>query len=226
MQYPVFQKRAALSASDLNLAMDALKRARILPGVGIKLTETLNGTVVSLKPTRGGGGSVGTERRPWEITNLRGVGEPDEDGKYSTYEFQIWPGTISGLLPVNLFDGDELRWFTASAGAAQNVLLKCTSDGNELTTATIEVSASFPAPQPAVKFGVPSELNILLAVVYGAAAYQVESENMSAQPQMVYIKEKASPAAGEYPYEVYLNWVYHGYQGVGGGGGEAWPFPY
>ena len=52
MIVPTFQKGAQLSAVDLNLAMDAVRRVRVLPGVGVKLTETLNGTVVSVKPQR------------------------------------------------------------------------------------------------------------------------------------------------------------------------------
>lgn len=52
MIVPTFQKGAQLSAADLNLAMDAVRRVQVLPGVGVKLTETLNGTVVSVKPQR------------------------------------------------------------------------------------------------------------------------------------------------------------------------------
>jgi hypothetical protein len=222
MQYPSFQKRVPLSAADLNLAMDALKRARVLPGVGIKLTETLNGTVVSLKPPRAaGGGGSSVERHPWQIHNMTGVGKPDDKGDYNSYEFQVWPGTINGLIPSNLFNGGELRKFTGDK-TLKNVLLKCTSNGKELNACTIEVEASLPSPDAAVKYGVPSNLNIVLGAVVKDAAFQVEFDNLSATPQMVYIKEKGSVAAGEYPYEVYLNWIYHGYQGVGGGGGGGW----
>ena len=60
-----------------------------------------------------------------------------------------------------------------------------------------------------------------LGAVVKDAAFQVEFDNLSATPEMVYIKEKDSVAAGEYPYEVYLNWIYHGYQGTGGGGEDG-----
>ena len=218
MQYPSFQKKSPLTASDLNTMVDTLKRARVLPGVGIKLTETLNGTVVSLKPVRSGGGGSTTERHPWQIVNLIGVGVPNAQGDFSSYEFSVWPGVINGLIPSNLFDGGKLRKFTSNA-TLNNVLLKCTSDGKELNACTIEVSTSLPSPDAAVLYGVPSNLNIVLGAVVKDAAFQVEFDNLSATPQMVYIKEKSSVAAGEYPYEVYLNWIYHGYQGTGGGGG-------
>jgi uncharacterized membrane protein YgcG len=148
------------------------------------------------------------------------VGEPNQQGDYPTYEFSVWPGTINGLIPSNLFDGDKLRKFTGDA-TLKNVLLKCTSNGKELNACTIEVSTSLPAPDAAVKYGVPSNLNIVLGAVVKDAAFQVEFDNLSATPQMVYIKEKSSVAAGEYPYEVFLNWIYHGYQGTGGGGGAG-----
>lgn len=155
---------------------------------------------------------------PWKIVNITGVGEPNQNGDYSSYEFSVWPGTINGLIPSNLFNGGELRKFNSDS-TLKNVLLKCTSNGRELNACTIEVSSSLPTPDAAVKYGVPSNLNIVLGAVVKASAFQVEFDNLSATPQMVYIKEKSSPAAGEYPYEVYLNWIYHGYQGTGGGGG-------
>ena len=219
MQYPSFQKKSPLTASDLNTMVDTLKRARVLPGVGIKLTETLNGTVVSLKPVRSGGGATTTERHPWEIINLVGVGEPNQQGDYPSYEFSVWPGVINGIMPPNLFDGGELAKFTASA-QVQNVILKCTSDGKGITAATVEVAATVPAPKAAVKFGLPNELNILLAVVYKSTAYQIESTNLQATPYTVGIAEKSSVTDGQYPYDVYLNWQYHQSAWGGSGGGD------
>jgi hypothetical protein len=223
MQFPTFQKKSPLTAADLNSMVDTLKRARVLPGVGIKLTETLNGTVISLKPVRaGGGGSTTTDHYPWEIVNLVGVGEPNQQGEYSSYEFSVWPGVVNGIMPPNLFDGGELAKFTASS-SVQNVILKCTSDGKGIISATVDVSGTVPSPKPAVKFGLPNELNILLAVVYKSTAYQIESTNLTATPYTVGIAEKSNVTDGQYPYDVFLNWQYHQAASGGSFGGGGFP---
>ena len=221
MLYPTFQKKAPLSAADLNLAMDALKRARVLPGVGIKLTETLNGTVVSLKPLRTSGGGGVIEMHPWKIINMQGVGEPDQDGKYPNYEFSVYLGKINGIMPPNLFDVDKLALFTVSGSSVGNVILKAKSNGKEIISATVEISSSVPTPKPAEKFAVPTDLDILLAVFYKGTVFQIEKEHIYAEPSFVGIVTKSSPAAGEYPYDVFFNWKYHnGSSGGGSSGGE------
>jgi hypothetical protein len=172
MLYPTFQKKSPLSAADLNLAMDALKRARILPGVGIKLTETLNGTVVSLKPTRSFGGSgTGTERRPWDIINLRGEGEPAENGKFSNYKGQVWPGTVAGLMPSNLFSGGTLATFNVGADLMK-WKAKCLTDGRQITAVEIVVDASDPPAQTLVASALPAEAWFLFGLSFEGAVYR------------------------------------------------------
>jgi len=171
MLYPTFQKRAPLSASDLNVAMDALKRARVLPGVGIKLTETLNGTVVSLKPTRGGGGASTTERRPWDIINFFGVGEPDTDGKYSNYSGEVWPGTAAGILPSNLFADGKLATFTVPA-ALTKWKAKCLTDGKQITSVEIIVDATDPPQQTLVPSALPAEAWFIFGLTLEGGVYR------------------------------------------------------
>jgi hypothetical protein len=170
MLLPTFQKRAPLSAADLNLAMDALKRARVLPGVGIKLTETLNGTVVSLKPGRGGSGTP-TERRPWDIINLRGEGEPDEDGKFSNYKGEVWPGTVAGLMPSNLFSGGKLASFTVAADLMK-WKAKCLTDGRQITSVQIVIDSDDPPAQTLVPSALPAEAWFLFGLTFEGAVYR------------------------------------------------------
>ena len=170
MLYPTFQKKSQLSAADLNLAMDALKRARVLPGVGIKLQETLNGTVVSLKPTRSfGGGS--TERRPWDIINLAGEGEPDSNGKFSNYKGEVWPGTVAGLMPSNLFADGKLATFSVGADLMK-WKAKCLTDGKQITSVEIVVDASDPPAQTLVPSGLPAEAWFLFGLTFEGAVYR------------------------------------------------------
>ena len=171
MNYPTFQKKSPLTAADLNSLVDVLKRARVLPGVGIKLQETLNGTVISLKPTRGGGGS-GTERRPFDIINLRGDGEPDEDGKFSSYKAEVWPGTVAGLMPSNLFAGGKIASFTVPSAPLQKWKYKCLTDGKRITAVEIVVDASDPPPQTLVPSALPAEAWLLFGLTFEGAVYR------------------------------------------------------
>lgn len=171
MQYPTFQKKSPLSAADLNSLVDVLKRARVLPGVGIKLTETLNGTVISLKPTRGAGGGTTTERRPWDIINLRGDGEPDEEGKFSSYKAEVWPGTAAGLMPSNLFADGKLATFTVPA-ALQKWKCKCLTDGKQITSVQIVVDASDPPTQTLVPSALPAEAWFVFGLTFEGTAYR------------------------------------------------------
>jgi hypothetical protein len=199
MLYPTFQKKSPLSAADLNLAMDALKRNRILPGVGIKLTETLNGTVVSLKPTRLGGSGDGTERRPWDIINLRGEGEPDSNGKYSNYKGQVWPGTVAGLMPSNLFSGGKLATFTVGADLMK-WKAKCLTDGRQITSVQIVVDASDPPAQTLVPSGLPAEAWLVFGLTFEGAVYRTLGPgNPSARYDLSIVTDKLQPPAPGIP---------------------------
>jgi hypothetical protein len=192
MLIPTFQKKSPLTAADLNLLGDTVRRARVLPGVGIKLTETLNGTVVSLKPTRSFGGGGGTERRPWDIINLRGNGEPDEDGKFSSYKAEVWPGTAAGLMPSNLFADGKLATFTVPA-ALQKWKAKCLTDGKQITSVQIVVDATDPPAQNLVPSALPAEAWFVFGLTFEGATYRtLGSGNPSVTLNQAVVTDKTS----------------------------------
>jgi hypothetical protein len=196
MQLPVFQKRAPLSAADLNLLVDVLKRARVLPGVGIKLTETLNGTVVSIKPTPSFGE---IENFPFKIKTFF---------KDNSYSCTVNPGTLNNLLPTNLFSGDELTFHSYSKGAVTNVILKGKSNGKQFTSCEISVGTAAPAAQPPTLFGLPSDIEILLGVVYNGTVYQVVKTRLELAGKQLFLKNRDEPAQpGELPYEAFFIWA-------------------
>lgn len=170
MRYPSFQRKSSLSAADLNLTLEAVRRNRILPGVGIKLTETINGTVVSLKPSRSGGGAA-SERRPFDVVNLRGKGDPDDEGNYSNYEAEVWPGTVAGLIPNNLFSDGILATFTVGSDL-QKWKCKCLTDGKQITSVQIVVDSADPAPQTLVPSALPAEAEFVFALTFEGRAYR------------------------------------------------------
>lgn len=168
MTIPRYQKGIPLKAADLNLLSDAVARARVLPGVGIKLTETVNGTVISLKPTRSGGGSSApaTENRPWDIINFTGTGQPDEEGVYPTYTGQIWPGTVNGLLPTNFFtQSGDLQNFSVTSGLTK---WKCRmmTNGYQIVEAEIIVDTADIPEQIQIPSALPAQAFFIFALTY------------------------------------------------------------
>lgn len=170
MIIPTFQKGARLAAADLNLAMDAVRRARVLPGVGIKLTETVNGTVVSVKPQRIAVGGA-PNMAPWDIFGLAGIGEPDSEGKYSNYEASVWPGTVAGIFPSNLFSDGELAKFNVGK-SLMKWKAKCLTNGKQITSVQIVVDASDPPAQTLVPSALPAEAMLVFGVTFEGIAYR------------------------------------------------------
>jgi len=183
MQYPLFQKKGALSAADLNLAMDALKRARVLPGVGIKLTETLNGTIVSLKPLRTAGGSS-PEHCAFSISSA-GKGDPDATtGLYPNYEAQIVAGTVNGVLPMNWWDATAKAptKFVYPKEQLRNVYVNVQTTADGIASCELKVDAATPAKSAAVQGANPVEFNVFLGVLYNDSIFTIAKGLISARP--------------------------------------------
>ena len=178
MTIPRYQKGIPLKAADLNLLSDAVARARVLPGVGIKLTETVNGTVISLKPTRSGGGSSApaTENRPWDIINMRGVGSPDQNGGFSSYQAEVWPGTVAGIIPINLFSAGKLRTFECPA-ALHRWIARCETNGRQITKVTIEIDDQDPPVQNLVPSALPAEASFVFGLSVNGIVYRTIGPN-------------------------------------------------
>lgn len=170
MTIPRYQKGAPLKAADLNLLSDAVARCRVLPGVGIKLTETVNGTVVSLKPTRISGKSE-QEPRPWDIINITGIGEPNNDGIYDSYTAQVNWGTLNGILPTNMVTSGELTVFNFSKNTVY-WKCRCQTDGKRITTATIVAEATNASAQMLVPNAIPAQAEFVFAITKNGNPYR------------------------------------------------------
>jgi hypothetical protein len=187
MQYPTFQKKVALSAADLNLAMDALKRARVLPGVGIKLTETLNGTVVSLKPLRTAGGGSGPERCAFSISTA-GKGEIDATtGLYNQFTARVTVGAINSVLPTNWWDSTTkgFKGFDYGKDSLQYVSLDVKADTTGILSCEIKVDSTLPAAQIATSGTPPTQFNVTLGILFNDSVYQLMEGQIRASTSVV-----------------------------------------
>lgn len=109
--------------------------------------------------------------RPWEIIDFIGVGDPDENGKFSNYEGNVWPGTATGMLPSNLFAGGKLATFAVPA-ALTKWKAKCLTDGTQITSVEIVVDASDPPAQALVPSALPAEAWFVFGVTFDGAVYR------------------------------------------------------
>jgi len=99
MVFPTFQKGQPARAADLNTIVDLIKRVRVLPSSGVRVTETLQGTSLAVVPARRGGSSASNEH-PFQL--LQAVGDNPE----LTY-IRVRYGTIDGVAPTGMSLGDD-----------------------------------------------------------------------------------------------------------------------
>lgn len=132
-------------------------------------------------PAGGGGGG---SSKPWEIVSLSGEGTPNEQGKYSSYSFRVYPGTINNILPSNTFSGDGgFVKFTIQANAMTYLFLDVATDGKKINSAELKIAANLPTDAPPVATNMaPSKIVIPLGIVKSAAPIQLRSSAITATP--------------------------------------------
>jgi hypothetical protein len=113
---------------------------------------------------------------PWEIIDLIGQGEPDQNGNFSNYEGNVWPGTAAGILPSNLFAGGKLATFTVPA-ALTKWKAKCLTDGKQITSVEIVVDATDPPQQTLVPSALPAEAWFIFGLTLDGTAYRTIGPN-------------------------------------------------
>jgi hypothetical protein len=195
-----------LSADRLNTILQEIKRNKPKGERGITVRQDGTGTYIGLAASlpRGGTSTPATETHPFQITSRQ---DPDSDPEDPTYLVTIRPGTINALLPTDIFDGTALNEFSLAADTLSYVVLSATSDGEQITSATVSLESSPPTAQTPAVFGLPASADFLLGAVFNTSVYQVISTNLSLTGKQQYIASKDAPAEpGELPYEIYYVW--------------------
>jgi len=151
-----------------NQLIDYLKSTRIIPNMNVRPRITSQGTLLStlLKTAR-----FSSSPKPWDIVGLAGVGEPDQEGKYSSYEASVWPGTVAGIMPSNLFTNGELAKFSVSA-ELQQWKAKCMTNGKQITGVEIVVDAAETPTQTLVPSALPAEAWFVFGLTFQGATYR------------------------------------------------------
>jgi len=200
---PEFRPRKALdrqltstTLNDIRRELESLRITRVVNGTFRKLP---GGTEIVVAPQRGGGAPP--DRHPFQISSTQ---NPDNENQYFA---TVRPGTINTLLPSGIFDGGGLVESTIPKDQLRYVVLDASSDGQQITTASVSVESSAPSAQTPEIFGLPSSAKFLLGLVYNSNVFQVQFTNLVVTGKQQFIASKSSPAAvGELPYEIYYVW--------------------
>lgn len=134
-------------------------------------------------PGPAGGGGGGVSSGPWDVS-LSGVGTPDSQGKFSSYNAIVNPGTINNILPSNTFasDGGFVK-FTIQANVMTYLFLDVATDGKKINTAELKTATNLPTDAPPVATNMaPSKIVIPLGIVKNLAAVKLRSSAITATP--------------------------------------------
>lgn len=92
----------------------------------------------------------------------------------------LWPGVVNGILAGNIYDS-----FTVDATSLWYVKIACTSDGTQITEATINVDASAPDIQTPATDAMPSEVDVLVGLYKAGMTYNIPQGNVTLTPSTV-----------------------------------------
>ena len=153
-----------------NDLIDYIRSLQIVPSVNIMPRVTSQGTYLVASKSQAAGVTSRTFQ-PWDILDLTGIGEPDDDGIFPNYEASIMVGTAAGLLPANIFEGGGLKLFTVPS-SLQKWKAKCLTNGKQITSVEVVVDANDPPEQILVPTGLPSEAWFIFGLTLEGVAYR------------------------------------------------------
>jgi hypothetical protein len=193
-----------LSADRLNSILAEIKRNKPLPGRGVTVRQTGQGTAIDLAASiPRGGTSTFTEAHPFQISSRQ---DPESDPENPSYLATVRPGTINTLLPTGILDGGGLEPHEVPADSLCYVVLQANSDGEQINTAAVSVESTAPEAQTPEIFSLPSQANFLIGLVYNSNVFQVQFTNLSVTGKQQFITSKTNAAVGELPYEIHYVW--------------------
>jgi hypothetical protein len=140
MVFPTFQKGQPARAADLNTIVDLIKRVRVLPSSGVRVTETLQGTALAVVPARRGGSSAPNEH-PFQL--LQAVGE-DPELIYARIRY----GTVNGTTPDGMTLGDDPPYVLELTEETGHIYLGLTVDEETLLINSLYIDQAAEMPEP------------------------------------------------------------------------------
>jgi hypothetical protein len=192
-----------LSAGTLNAILRELESLRITRVVNGTFRKLPGGTEITVAPQRGSSSTPETTH-PFQITSAP---DPESNPESPSYLATVRPGTINQIIADNHFDGGELREFSVSSDALNYVVLTATTNGKEITSATLSVENAAPAAQTATVFSLPTEVKYTLGIIYNSAVFQIAKTNIVLTGKIVVSESRTVSNPGELPFNSYYIWA-------------------
>jgi hypothetical protein len=190
-----------LSADRLNSILAEIRRNKPLPGRGITLRQTGQGTAIDLAASvPRGGTSTPATFHPFQISSTQ---DPDSDPENPTYIVTVRPGTLNGVLASN---------WTIEAECGEEelvyVVLSVSATSNGIVSTELSFDASPPtAEQSPVKWGLPTSFEVLIGLVRGPQVWQVVLDNLSfASSKRITTTRETPLSLGELAYDNWYVW--------------------
>jgi hypothetical protein len=195
-----------LSADRLNTILQEIKRNKPKGERGITVRQDGTGTYIGLAASlpRGGGTSTPATTHPFQITSFA---DPESDQESPSYLATVRPGAINQIISASHFDGADLAQISIDTDTLTYVVLTATSNGKEITSATISTQTEAPETQTPTLFALPTEMKYTLGLVYNDNAHQIITNNINVSGKIVYTKDRATAAQpGQLPFEIWYVW--------------------
>jgi len=144
--------------------IDGELRAREIQSViGGTFTNSPGGVSLNLQGNRRIADNV---RKPFDIVSR--VNESEQ------IEIILWPGTINGIMPSNIF-----TWTTVDATSTWYAKALVTTDGSAVTGATIKIDNTAATAQTATLNSLPTVVQVLIGVYGLGTAYNIKNGNVT-----------------------------------------------
>jgi hypothetical protein len=187
-----------ISAERLNSILEEIKRNKPKGERGITVRQDGTGTYIGLASS-----SVTPQRQPETQHPFEIVAKNKNE---TQCELFVRAGTINQLIATNSFDGPSLRNFSYAKNQIKYVVLTATGDGTKLVSCALSVEDAAPSAQTPLVFTLPSEVKILLGIVYNTSVHQIVYQNIVLIGKEALRTAKTSPAPGEVAFNVYYVW--------------------
>lgn len=187
-----------LSSDTLNRILRELESLRITRVVNGTFKKLPGGTEIVVAP-RSGGGTPATIQ-PWDLV-ARVDPDADPEDANPPYLVRVRPGTANGILPSNW----DIEQSCAGTGLFYAKAVIAT-DGEAITSVTIEIDATPPTVQEPVEFGIENPVEYLFGLFFEGTVYRViGAGHITISPKLwLTTKKPTTPAPGELPFLQYF----------------------
>lgn len=184
-------------ADKLNKLREAIDQCRLLPGPGYQVKRGTTGTTLTIKRRGGGGGTLAAEDDPcpFDVTpTVTSAG----------VNLSVQPGLVNGVLPSNMFSV-----LTASGTGTKYVCVDVTTNGKNVTGATLAVKTSVPTAPAATADVAPSSVSVIVSVVSGSVAYKtIPCGNITMRVSPSITEDNPTATGGERNYTQFYQWAF------------------